>query len=128
MQYFYINQNATLPRLRMELVVDGKYDFLKDRKFSNAIQNADVTFSMTDENEVLKISEAPCNIVQVTGESCEDHYIIEYAWKERDTKKKGQFKGQFKIEFKADLYEEGVAYVDGTLIMPIYEDVIIMIK
>ena len=128
MQYFYINQNSTLPTLKVELVNDGRFEFLKAGKFYNAIQNADITFSMVDETGVLKISEAPCGIVLVNEKSCEDRYIIEYRWKEKDTKKKGKFKGQFKIVFKDDLYESGVTYSDGTLIMPIYEDICIFIK
>lgn len=126
-QYHYINQNSDLPPLRMELVNDGKFEFLKSSKFGNAIQNADVTFSMWDENDVLRISEAPCNIVQ-SDNGCEDFYIIEYRFNKRDTKKKGKFKGQFKIDFKGDIYQEGVDYHDGTLIMPIYEDVYVMVK
>ena len=33
-----------------------------------------------------------------------------------------------RIKFMNYLYEEGVAYKEGTLIMPIYEDVYVMIK
>ena len=128
MQYFYINQNATLPTLRVELVNDGRFDFLKAGKFYNAIQNAEITFSMEDENGTLKVSDSPCNIVLAQEKSCEDRYIIEYKWKERDTKKKGKFKGQFKIKFNNDIYEEGVTYPDGTLIVPIYEDIYIFLK
>lgn len=128
MQYFYINQNSELPYLRMELVADGKYDFLKSSKYFNAIQNADVTFSMRDENDVLKISNAPCNIVLSEEEGCSPTYIIEYRWNKRDTKNKGKFIGQFKINFLGDIYEEGVNYPDGLLIMPIYENVCVMIK
>ena len=127
-QYHYINAGATLPWLRMELVHDGKYEYLKREKFANAIQNADVTFSMWDENDVLKISNAPCNIVLSEEGGCEDLYVIEYRFKERDTKKKGKFKGQFKIDFKGDIYEDGVEYPDGMLIMPIYEDVYVVVK
>lgn len=126
--YFYINCGATLPTLRMELVHDGRFEFLKEGKFGNAIQNADITFSMEDENGVLKISDAPCGIVLSTEGSCEDRYIIEYKWKPRDTKTKGIFKGQFKIDFKGDIYEEGVTYPEGLLIMPIYEDIYVHIK
>lgn len=128
MQYFYINQNSELPSLRLELVNDGRFDFLKAGKFYNAIQNADVTFSMEDEAGVLKISDAPCNIVLATEKSCEDRYIIEYKWKKKDTKTKGKFKGQFKITFSNDIYEEGVTYPSGELIMPIYEDLYVFIK
>ena len=127
-QYHYINQGATLPTIRMELVKDAKYDFIKGGKYANAIQNADVTFSMWDENDVLVLSDAPCGIILETGGGCEEHYIIEYRFTKRDTKKKGKFKGQFKIDFHGDIYEEGVDYHDGLLIMPIYEDVYVMVK
>ena len=128
MQYFYIVQNSELPYLRMELVNDGKYEFLKSGKFFNAIQNADVTFSMWDEDDVLKISNAPCGIVLSEEEGCSPRYIIEYRWNKRDTKKKGKFRGQFKIDFKGNLYESGVEYPEGQLIMPIYEDICVMVK
>lgn len=127
-QIFYINHNSVLPTLRVELVNDGRFDFLKAGKFYNAIQNAEITFSMEDETGVLKVADAPCNIVLATEKSCEDRYIIEYKWKERDTKKKGKYKAQFKIKFNPDIYEEGVEYPDGDLIMPIYEDLYVMIK
>lgn len=126
-QYHYINMNSTLPPLRMELVADGKYDFIKSEKFANAIQNADVTFSMWDENDALTLSNAPCNVI-LSDYGCEEHYIIEYRFTKRDTKKKGKFKGQFKIDFHGDIYQDGVEYSDGTLIMPIYEDVYVMVK
>ena len=127
-QYHYINQGATLPNLRMELVKDAKYDFIKGGKYSNAIQNADITFSMWDENDVMVLSDAPCGIILETGGGCEEHYIIEYRFNKLDTKKKGKFKGQFKIDFHGDIYQDGVTYDDGLLIMPIYEDVYVMVK
>lgn len=127
-QYFYINQNSTLPSLRMELVNDGRFDFLKAGKFYNAIQNAEITFSMEDETDILKVADAPCNIVLATEKSCEDRYIIEYKWKEKDTKKKGKYKAQIKITFSPDIYEEGVSFPEGDLIMPIYEDLYVIIK
>lgn len=128
MQIFYINQDSELPTLRMELINDGRYDFMKGGKFYNAIQNADITFSMKDENDILRISNAPCNIVLSDDGGCEDRYIIEYKWNKRDTKKKGQYSGRLTINFKGDLYENGVEYPSGDLIMPIYEDLEIMIK
>lgn len=128
MQYFYINQNSTLPTLRVELVNDGRFDFLKAGKFYNAIQNAEITFSMEDESGVLKISDAKCNLVLVQEQSCEDRYIIEYKWKQKDTKTKGKFKGQFKITFSNDIYEDSVIYPSGTLIVPIYEDLYVFVK
>ena len=128
MQCFYIHKNATLPTLRLELILDGKYDFFKSYHFNNAIQNADVTFSMWDEHDVLKIADAPCNIILSKDDICVDRYIIEYKWRERDTRKIGHFKGKIKINFKSDLYESGVTYDGGTFIGPIYEDLDIFIK
>ena len=60
MQYFYIRQGSTLNTLRMELVKDGRYDFMKASHFDNALQNADITFTMKDENDNLRISNAEC--------------------------------------------------------------------
>ena len=143
MQHFYLNKGSVLPTLKVELVLDGRYEFYKVRTFNNAIQNADVTFSMEDETCVLKISNAPCNIILAETDSCEPRYILEYKWKPRDTKVKGQFKGQFKITFhgglkdadseklirnEAGVWEKGSDYPVGDMIAPIYEDLYIMIK
>ena len=125
---FFIRKGATLPNLRLELVYDGKYDFMKSSHFNNAIQNADVTFSMIDEHDVLKISKAPCVIVLVDQDTCDEKYIIEYRWKPRDTKKSGHYKGKIEIKFKGDIYENGVTYEDGIFIGPIYEELDIFIK
>ena len=88
MQYFYIKQGSTLNTLRVELVKDGRYDFMKASHFDNALQNADITFTMTDENGNLKISNAECVLAKAEAGSCDEHYVIEYHWKERDTKNK----------------------------------------
>lgn len=128
MQCFYINKNATLPTLRMELINDGRYDFLKSSHFYNVIQNADAYFSMRDEHDVLKISNQPCSILLIDEDTCDERYIIEYRWRERDTQKSGHFKGKIKIEFKDDIYESGVTYNAGTFIGPLYEDLDIFIK
>ena len=125
MQYFYIKRGATLPTLRVELVLDGRYDFMKSYQFNNAIQNANVFFSMRDEHNVLKISKAPCNIVASEESSCEERYILEYEWKEKDTRKPGVYKGAFEIVFLEDLTEEGQIYQNGKLIGPIYEELMI---
>lgn len=127
-QYFYINQNSELPSLRMELIYDGQYGYEKVYQYNNAIQNADITFSMEDENGVLKVSNAPCEIYLSQDSGCEERYFIEYKWNKRDTKKKGIFKGTFTIHFKEDISEEGIIYPSGDLIMPIYEDLYIQVK
>lgn len=129
MEIFYINQNATLPKLRVELINDGRYDYGKSYQFNNAIQNADVTFTMKRvSDETLKISKATCSIVLVDEGTCDERYIIEYSWKKRDTNEKGEFIGRFDINFKDDLKEYGKTYDGGNLIAPIYEELCIMVK
>lgn len=139
MQYHYINQNSVHPYLRMELVYDGRYDFLKSSHLYNAIQNADVYFSMWDEHDVLRISKAQCELVLADENTCDERYIIQYKWKPRDVRHTGQFKGRIEIVLKDDLYQASnkvdsdgkdipVQYDGGNLIVPIYEDLIIMIK
>ena len=129
MQYHYINQYSTLPKLRIELINDGRYDYGKSYIFNNAIQNADVTFTMRNvKDDTLKISKAPCSIILVDQDSCDERYIIEYEWKKRDTNEKGEFIGRFDINFKDDIKEEGIKYDKGNLIVTIYEELCIMVK
>jgi hypothetical protein len=120
-QYFEIRKGSELPVLSMGLSNDGKYDFIKTEMFNNAIQNADVTFSMQDENGNLKISKAKADVVKSINEGCNETYLIEYKWKQRDTKESGIFDAHFEINFKGDLYQDGVIYPEGKLIMPIHE-------
>lgn len=129
MQIFYINQYSLNPVLRMELINDGKYDFLKSYQFNNAIQNADVRFTMKEADSCkLKISKAPAIITLGIDDTCEERYILEYHWQKRDTNEKGQYLGRFEILFKNDLKEEGVKYPEGNLIVPIFEDLTIFVK
>ena len=126
-QYFYINSNSVNPTLRVELVNDGKYDFYGTHIFNSMIESSDVTFTMWCENDILKISKAPCNVFISETSGCEPRYIIEYQWKEKDTRKKGTFKGKFEFKF-GEVKEEGQNFPNGNLILPIYEDLIIVIK
>lgn len=120
-QYFEIKKNSTLPSLKVNLIDDGTYDFCRRDMYNNAIQNADITFSMKDENGVLKISKAKASIVKCCDCNCTESYSIEYKWNKRDTKEAGVFDAFFEINFKSDLYEESVSYPEGNLIMPIHE-------
>lgn len=120
-QYFEIKKNSILPSLKVNLIDDGTYDFCRRDMYNNAIQNADITFSMKDENGILKISKAKASIVKCCDCNCTESYSIEYKWNKRDTKESGVFDAFFEINFKGDLYEEGVSYPEGNLIMPIHE-------
>jgi hypothetical protein len=90
-QYFEIKKNSTLPSLKVELIDDGTYDFCRRDMYNNAIQNADITFSMKDENGILKISKAKASIVKCCDCNCTESYSIEYKWNKRDTKESGVF-------------------------------------
>lgn len=125
-QQFFINQNSNLPTLAVELVYDGRGDF---HKLWDAIQNADITFTMTNvDSGIIKIANAPAYIKEKEGEGCVTEYIICYDWKKRDTKEKGTYKGVFTINFSDDLTSEETVYPTGDLIVPIREELMIIIR
>ena len=128
-QDFYINNNSTLPVLRMELINDGRYDFYRSDVINKALQDAVITFSMKNVDSGLwKISNASCNLMLEDSNGCEERYLIEYQWKPRDTKEPGIYQGFFIISFNGNISEYGVDFPQGKLIMPISEDLIIHIK
>ena len=128
MQDFFMNKGSLNPVLRMELICDGRYDYKKSLIYNNAIQNADVTFSMKNiENDILKISKAKAEIVTVADTGCETKNVLQYTWKKRDVNEPGIYKGWFEINFNGDLYEDGVEYPSGNLIVPIEDELIIHI-
>ena len=68
MQQFNIVQNATLPYLEMEVINDGRHNF---DKIYIALQAADVTFNMIDNNNgIKKIVNKKCNIVPIENNGC----------------------------------------------------------
>ena len=117
---FFINKGATLPTLRMEAINDGRHDF---SKLNIALQAADVYFNMTNiENGIRKIANQKANVIMKEDEGCEDKYIIEYQWKERDTKTPGLYKGEFRIVFNDTLEVDGKTLPIGELIVPISQE------
>lgn len=126
-QEFFIRKGSVNPVLRMELIKDGRYDFKKSM-IDNAIQDSVVKFYMKDvETDLLKIAKADADIVLAQEEGCEEKYILQYKWKERDTKKEGIYEGWFEINFNGNLKEEGVDYPSGKMIVPIQEKLQIVI-
>lgn len=124
---FIIKKGSVNPVLRMELIKDGRYDF-KKAMIDNAIQDSVVKFYMKDvETDLLKIAKADADIVLAQEEGCEEKYILQYKWKERDTKKEGIYEGWFEINFNGNLKEEGVDYPSGKMIVPIQEKLQIII-
>ena len=127
MMEFIIKKGSVNPVLRMELIKDGRYDFKKSM-IDNAIQDSVVKFYMKDvETNLLKVAKADADIVLAQEEGCEEKYILQYKWKERDTKKEGIYERWFEINFNGNLKEEGVDYPSGKMIVPIQEKLQIVI-
>lgn len=123
MQQFNIVQNATLPYLEMEVINDGRHNF---DKIYIALQAADVTFNMTDNNNgIKKIVNKKCNIVPIEDNGCIEKVKVQYQWCKNDTREKGQFKGYFKVSFKDNIVMEDMMFPKGDLIVPIAEELII---
>lgn len=124
---FSINKNAELPKLRVELMQDGKTNF---HKFYLALQAADsVTFTMTNlETGIKKIAKAPAEIVYDENSGCEERYLLQYTWKKRDTNESGTFVGHFHIQFNDQIVADGLIFPKGELIVPISEDLLIQIN
>lgn len=123
MQQFNIVQNATLPYLEMEVINDGRHNF---DKIYIALQAADVTFNMTDNNNgIKKIVNKKCNIVPIENNGCVEKVKVQYQWCKNDTREKGQFKGYFKVTFKDNIVMEDITFPKGDLIVPIAEELII---
>ena len=128
-QEFYVRQYSVNPVLEMELINDGRYDFQKSL-INDALQNSVVTFSMKDEETgLLKVAKANANIVLANDGGCDEKYILQYKWKERDVAKKGVFNGWFEIKFNGDLTcGDGTEYPEGNLIVPVEEELRIFVK
>lgn len=123
---FFINKGATLPTLRMEAVNDGRHDF---SKLNLALQAADVYFNMTNiDNGIKKIANAKAEVVLMENTGCEEKYVIEYKWRERDTNTPGRYKGEFKIVFNSDIETDGTIFPSGELTVPIAQELIIHVN
>lgn len=121
---FFINKNATLPILKMELIEDGRNDY---KAFHEQIQNSNIYFSMVDvDNGLIKVAKRPagCELKLDTPLDMVEEYYITYNWRTRDTNRVGTYRGQFTIEFLGGLNDMEVI---GTLIVPIHEELFIHI-
>ncbi len=99
----------------MELIQDGRNDF---RKFHEAVQNANIYFTMTDVvTGVKKIAKKAAGIQLVEPTDCVgEEYYITYKFTSKDTNTAARYVGQFEITFL-----DG----SGTLIAPIREELFI---
>lgn len=127
-QEFFLRVGSVNPPLRMELIKDGRYDYRKSL-INNALQDSVVKFSMRDrETGILKVANANADIVLAQDEGCEEKYILQYKWTERDVKKEGIYEGWFEIKFNGNVVEDGVDYPTGNLKVPVQTDLIIYIR
>lgn len=111
----------------MELIEDGRHEFWHN-KFHDCIQNADITFTMTNLNTgLVKILNAPCYLKLRETDGCTEQYVICYDWKKRDTKEKGLYEGTFTINFGDDIKSDVMTYPSGIEVMPIREKLTINI-
>ena len=125
MQEFYINKDSLLPTLRIELIEDGRHD---DNKMYEMLQNSSITFTMVNRDTgVTKIAKAPAYIKARENGGCVEQYVICYDWKKRDINEEGNYIGKFNIEF-GDIKNDEYTYPSGNLIVPIREDLLIIVK
>ena len=113
---FFINKNAELNVLKLELIQDGRNDF---HKFYEKIQNANIYFNMTDVvTGIKKIGRKRTGValVEPTSDCVGEEYYLTYKFSSRDTDRAGRYVAQFTIEFL-----DG----SGNLIVPIREELFI---
>ena len=128
MQEFFILKGSLNPVLEMELINDGRYDFQKSL-LNDALQDSVVTFNMKDEETgILKVAKAKANIVLAEDESCQERYVLQYKWNKRDVSKECFYKGWLESGFYGNITSEGIEYPTGSLIVPIEEDLRIIVK
>jgi hypothetical protein len=114
---FFIQQNSTLPILKMDVVRDGRTDSWKE--FYSVLDNATIRFSMkSEDNGIQKIFMKNAHITEKNRSNVDSprEYYIYYKWSARDTNKKGRFIGEFSIVLE-----------NGELIAPIVSNLYINI-
>jgi hypothetical protein len=114
---FFIKQNATLPVLKMQIVKDGRSDYVV---FMDQLEVSTIYFSMINTaNGIPKVVSALANIVEKTfaepGTPVE--YYVYFQFTSTMTNTPGRYVGQFLI--KND---------EGNLILPIREELYINVQ
>lgn len=113
---FFINQGATLPILKMQVVKDGIADITE---FMSLIENSLIYFSMIDvKTGGYKILNIKGGFVEKTfiDPNAETEYYVYYKFTSIDTNREGLYEGEF--VFITDT---------GTYILPIREKLTIKI-
>jgi len=114
---FYINKNANLPLLKMQVVKDGRSEY---QQFMQLLETSSIFFTMINsETGIPKIVSKPAYIVELTSvdENAQTEYYVYFRFTKKDTNKVGTYKGQFLIKSE-----------DGDLILPLREELNIFIQ
>ena len=114
---FFIKQNATLPVLKMQIVKDGRSDYVV---FMDQLEVSTIYFSMINTaNGIPKVVSAPANIVENTfaEPGTPTEYYVYFQFTSTMTNTPGRYVGQFLI--KND---------EGNLILPIREELYINVQ
>lgn len=128
MQEFFLIKGSTNPLLEMELIDDGRYNFQKSL-LNYALQDSVITFTMIDiETNLPKINKAKANIVCIDNDACDEQYILQYKWTNKDVNREGIFKGFFEIKFNGNIKSNDMIFPEGNLIVPIENELRIIIK
>ena len=114
---FFINKNADLPLLKMQVVKDGRVDF---DEMTNLIENSIIYFSMKNNfTGSYKILNSIGGFVEKTfiEPNAKVEYYIYYKFSPNDTSESGRYEGEFL--FKNE---------QGNLIVPLREKLYITIQ
>jgi hypothetical protein len=114
---FYINKNANLPLMKMQVVKDGRSEY---QQFMQLLETSSIFFTMINsETGIPKIVSKPAYIVELTSvdENAQTEYYVYFRFTKKDTNKVGTYKGQFLIKSE-----------DGDLILPLREELNIFIQ
>jgi hypothetical protein len=121
---FFIKKNATLPLLKMQVVQDGRSEYLS---FMESLEDATISFTMINEaTGIPKIVSKPAYIVELTGldENATPEYYVYYRFTKRDTSTVGRYVGQFLIKYNQGL----LGGPQGDLIVPLRDELYINIQ
>ena len=73
---------------------------------------------VSEETGIFRISKAKADVVSVM-EGCEEKFVIQYRWTERDTSLSGVYDAWFDIKFNGNLRSDEAEYPKGNLKVPI---------
>ena len=110
-----------MPILEMKLIEYGRVGSDAHVPFYQALQNADLFFTMIDiETGVTKVAHQPAILIE--SDTCTGQFNIAYEWKPRDVSRIGKYRGQFEIVFGDDNIAE---FAGKNLIVPIQNQLVI---